>query len=203
MGRKRQPRFIKKEKIIFCEGDTERLYFNMLKRKYNGSTVSVKVINKHGQKGTKLISEAVNWILDHKKKIDGEVYVCFDDDSQKQDELLSSLKLAREHQIQIIYSKVCFEVWLLLHFQPATSLMPWLEKQWLFDSLSKELAVDHYEKLKATDLTAHYEDRIITADTNCQLLTKDQDLSSKVILDQVPYTNLNLAITKIFEIDSF
>jgi hypothetical protein len=174
----------------------------MLKRKYNGSTVSVKVLNKHGQKGTKLVSEAISWLSVH-KKFSGEVYFCFDDDSQSQEGLVKSLRLAKRHHIQIIYSKICFEVWLLLHFQEATSLVPWLEKRWLFDSLSTKLEVDHYEKLKSTDFTVNYEDKIIAANFNCQLLTKNRKLSPEIILETRPYTNLNMAIAKIFEITSF
>ncbi|WP_054710920.1 hypothetical protein [Secundilactobacillus paracollinoides] len=57
MTRKRRPKKIRTEVMIFCEGETELNYFKMLQQKYNGSGIKLKLRNENGQKGNKLVNE--------------------------------------------------------------------------------------------------------------------------------------------------
>ena len=44
MTRKKKNLPVKKKKVIYCEGDSERAYFKMLKRKYHGKLIKIKCV---------------------------------------------------------------------------------------------------------------------------------------------------------------
>ena len=205
MGRRKpkQLRQLKHEKVIFVEGDTEEFYFNMLKQRYHGGNVKVKIQNKTGQKAVKLVDEASSWRKNH-RNFEGDLYVCFDDDDQDKQLLLASYRQAQRQQIQMIYSNVCIEAWLLMHFIPVQgNLDNWRQKAWLYHQLEQQLKIQNYPAHKGEDLTIQYEDRIIYADRHCRQLTGNRQLNGDIILQNQVYTNFNQAIKTIFEIDQF
>lgn len=203
MTRRPVLRKLKNEKIIFVEGDTEELYFNMLRRRYHGANVTVKIQNKTGQKGSKLVNEALAWRRANAKNT-AEIFVCFDDDWQSTAELLASYRLAKKQGIGIIYSDICLEAWLLLHFRTVRQINAnWLQKKWLFHQLAGCLGIQKYQRQKARDFTMIYEERLIHACQQGHLLTKGHRLDGDAFAKKLPYTNFHQGIQTIFELQTF
>ncbi|MDV7693979.1 RloB family protein [Pediococcus parvulus] len=199
MSRRRTNRKnIKNQKLVFYEGETEVHYFNMLKQRYNGGNIKIKLINSHGQKGTKLLQEAIKWRKSNSSSL-SQLYICFDNDHQPTDLLINTLKLAESENIRIIYSNICFEVWLLLHFHKIENETNWLNSEWLYLNFGNILGLENYEKSKGQDLSSYFEDRILTADRNCQNYTHNHNLTNSVFYKNLPYTNLNQEIRHIFQ----
>lgn len=105
---------------IYCEGDSEKAYFEMLRRKYHGVNVhAVKLnIKSVGSLGFKLIESAIstNKNLSRKSTVD-KTYVIFDRDSLTDSDLIKCSKLALKNNIEIMFSSINFEIWILLHFE--------------------------------------------------------------------------------------
>lgn len=111
MGRSRKNIPVKKIKFIYCEGESEEKYFYMLNQKYNGSNIKIKNLGK-GQ------LEFVNDVIKHHKYDQAdEVYAAFDADDMDNQEIDKCFKQCSINGINILFSNVCFEVWLLLHYE--------------------------------------------------------------------------------------
>lgn len=201
MTRKRQNKVkrIKNAKIIFCEGVTEKNYFEMLKNKYNSK--NIKVIDEGGLKAGKLVEKAISYLKksgNKRKYSDGNVYVCFDRDNLSNEQMKRTISVANENHIKIIYSNPCFEYWLVSHF---LKLEAALTASQLFTKLKENLYLEmDYENMKGYDLTEQYENKISFAEKNLNKIT------TKVINDNIinvaPYTNMHLYIKEIFNVDS-
>lgn len=201
--RQSRQRQLKREKIIFVEGDTEEYYFNMLRQRYHGGNVKVKIQNKSGLKAVTLVDEAISWLANH-RAFTGDAYVCFDNDDQSEELLIKSFNRARKNNIHMIYSDICIEDWLLMHFTPVQGgPSNWRQKSWLFRQLEKHLNIADYPGHKGSDLTAWYEDRILDADRYCRQLTGNRPLDGAVLGKKQVYTNFNQAIRGIFELETF
>ncbi|ANZ62370.1 hypothetical protein AYR62_03175 [Secundilactobacillus paracollinoides] len=203
MTRKRRPKKIRTEVMIFCEGETELNYFKMLQQKYNGSGIKLKLRNENGQKGNKLVNEAIVWRNAQGNGFSGSIYVCFDDDSQDKDSLVTALQTANHHHINVIFSKINVEVWLLRHFRPIETTEKWLEKTWLYQRLTETLQLKkRYESYKGQDIAYKYEDYVQDAATNCAAFFGETALDSSVFYTNRPFTNFNHSIRDIFSIDT-
>lgn len=126
MARKSRQIPYKKIIAIYCEGDSEKAYFEMLRRKYNSSNVHVHspklAITSVGLSGMSLLKKANQKMQRLKSNEHAEmIYVVFDRDSLKQDEIASCQKFALQHNMSIIFSNVNLEIWILMHFQPVNS----------------------------------------------------------------------------------
>lgn len=132
----------KKEKrkiYILVEGETEQKYFDFLRQKLRLSNVKIKtpILNNSGitwiDKAKRLLQN------DPKLKRDKQtdVFVIFDKDEIKVNELKSMFTKATRESFEIGFSNIAFEVWLLAHFEPLTPYT--LSKQKLKNKLSNHL----------------------------------------------------------------
>ena len=113
---------------IYCEGEkTEPNYFNgYIRRSFPGNRrLSVIKVEK-AKKNTplQLVEEAVAAKKD-KNIPDGDIFwVVFDregEDKYTNKLHLEAYQCARKHDVNIAISNVCFEIWILLHFQMNTA----------------------------------------------------------------------------------
>jgi RloB-like protein len=111
--------------LVVCEGaETERVYFEALRRKYHLRTVDVVICpSDFGTDPTSVVKCAIH--MRNKRKLDKEredfdhVWSVIDTErysKAKERKLCGALDLARRKDISVAVSNPCFEFWFLLHF---------------------------------------------------------------------------------------
>ena len=116
----RKDRVAKKSIYILTEGHTEQAYFSRI-GEILGEDVdgiySVKVEVREIVKGSK--QDPVNIVKEAKrsKKDYNEIWVVFDKDRERDGENQAALLLANKSKINVAFSSISFEHWLILHFE--------------------------------------------------------------------------------------
>lgn len=153
-GRKSRGKKLRKVMLFFCEGDTEKIYIDLLKSKYRLSNVQTKVYVGKGQ-SKELVEYAKKHIENlpkNKLKNIERVFIVFDKDYEDISAIDTAYNLAKEYEFEICYSNVSFELWLLAHYKKINRT-----KKWTIPELEKELTeileVDDYTKHKANKIT--------------------------------------------------
>lgn len=173
---------------IFCEGESEEAYLNMLKQKYRLPNVKVRVVASD-LSGERLVKKAIETMNYHHIK---RGYVIFDRDEHKRSELEKCKKLADKNNISIIFSSIDFEIWILMHFEPVNR--PYTRKE-LENKLSgKKYFNTDYKNFKGNSYRKFLFDKIEYAVTNANALYKS---NNNWITDD-PYTNVQIYIDEIF-----
>lgn len=188
---------------IYCEGKTEENYFNMLKQKYHQSNVSVNSrysikVKSMARSGMALLHDVLE---DPKLNKQDKIYLVFDHDEHTPQELLECFDQAKKsrYDITILFSNICFEVWILMHFEPVTAA--YTRKQ-LFAKLSgKKYFNEEYSRNKGQKINI-LRDRISTAVKNANRISSPSDESTKIIKKD-PYTNVNLYLKDIFQTEQY
>ncbi|MGG5329563.1 RloB family protein [Enterococcus sp. AZ163] len=154
MGRKSKNKPLRKEIRIYCEGTTEKIYFDLLKQKYRLPNIKVKTKGDVGQS-----VELVNHVLrtlsktssSDRKKLD-KLIVVFDKDEESWESIEKAFALANANNIEVCFSNECFEIWLLAHFEEIQKNKKWTRKL-LYSRLTQVLEVNSYESEKANKKT--------------------------------------------------
>lgn len=152
---------------IYCEGESECQYFNMLRQKYNAKNVrsqklDIKSLNKSG----KNLIIAAN---QHKKaNKQSKAYVVFDRDidniNKSIDGIRECQRLAERYNITILFSSINFEIWILMHYEP---VMRSYTRRKLYRKLSGEKYFDtDYEKFKGDSYRPYLFDKVTKAKAN-------------------------------------
>ncbi|MCC4324901.1 RloB family protein [Limosilactobacillus reuteri] len=185
---------------IYCEGESECQYFNMLRQKYNAKNVrsqklDIKSLNKSG----KNLIIAAN---QHKKaNKQSKAYVVFDRDidniNKSIDEIRECQRLAERYNITILFSSINFEIWILMHYEP---VMRSYTRRELYRKLSGEKYFNtDYEKFKGDSYRPYLFDKVIKAKANAEKLYK---VNPKMEKDD-PYTNIHRYLGEIFKVSVF
>lgn len=196
-GRERKGLQIKRLIYIFTEGHTEKNYFKLLRKKYNASMYVTVKVKPTGLQGMTLLNYAKNSIsnLSTQAKKDIEaVYIIFDKDDLSVKNVENTILNAQKDDIKIGYSNICFELWLLSHFEKLTSF---IDKKKLYQKLESYLQCDQYEEKHKDDydLMCHFEDNISNALINCKAFPELNQIS----VGTNPYTNMGNVIRDIFK----
>lgn len=197
MTRKRKKNVHTKPTIgIYCEGQSEEKYFKMLCQKYNAGNVHAQRIriDTLGESGRRLITAAAK---KGKYSHQSQVYVIFDRDEKTDSELQLCQKLAKQYNVTILFSSICFEIWILMHFEP---VMRAYTRRELFEKLSgPNYFNQNYLAFKGSSYREFLYDEVGTAVQNAKnLYTKNHKMS----VDD-PYTDVHLALAKIFKTNVF
>jgi hypothetical protein len=188
---RRKPKKIIK---ILCEGDkTEPIYFNGIfnnnpsnKKNYILSAYKPKDNSPKGiVKAAK--EEKIKAIRDKISEKDFFIWAVFDRNGHEG--ISEAFDMADANEIKIIFSSICFEFWILLHYtrtsRPFTNcneLISYIKKHY---DAEFEKRNDHYEHLKQK---IHY--AICNGEWLNQQLQNDLNAGSKVY-ELNPYTNAN------------
>ncbi len=105
---------------IFTEGDTERYYFESIRDELRLRDVSIEIIpmGTHHPKSimASIVKEKCALSREDEEDCKTEWWAVFDRD--KHPGFNDVINLAKQHSdIYVAYSNVCFELWILLHFQ--------------------------------------------------------------------------------------
>ena len=198
MGRKSKQLKLKPMIAVFCEGESEQAYFEMLKQKYHASNVrteriTIKALHLNGLallKKAKARRDALQ-----RSKLVEQAYVVFDRDALREADLLACAKYAKQEALTIIFSSVNFEVWILMHFEPVRRHYTAAE---LVRVLSGERYFNlEYQQFKGSDYTDYLVDRVRMAELHAENLRITQ---SGAWYRRDPYTQVDLAVVEIFGI---
>ncbi|HIW89319.1 MAG TPA: RloB family protein [Candidatus Ligilactobacillus excrementipullorum] len=196
MGRKSRGLPQKKSTVIYCEGQSEVQYFQMLARKYSRKNVSPQkiMIKSMAKSGLSLLDGA--WRME-KDRHHEKVYVVFDRDALTNAELSQCQKLAKQYHFQILFSCINFEVWILLHFEYfETSYTP---AQLVKKLSGKNFFATDYQKFKGQPYDDFLLNRVGVAMKNATLLAR----TNQNWLQSNPYTNLHHYLPEIFSVCKF
>lgn len=195
MARKRKKR--KQNPIIgiFCEGESEKQYFTMLMQKYRRRNVKIKIVAAD-LSGKSLIDKTIGKIKQEAKDFD-QVYVVFDRDEHKKQELLECERLAKKNGIKIMFSPIDFEIWILLHFEEV--LRSYNRKE-LVKKLSQEGYFNcDYNDFKGKSYSEYIEDKVQDAVDNATKLYKKKNNW----IEDDPFTNIQIYLPEIFDRNDF
>lgn len=201
MARKRRSdKKLNKKIYIFCEGKTEKNYFDMLARKYRKSTqisITAKEVSKTAIDLINYANNSINQLSKQKKEEIGQIFIIFDKDQITETSIKKSFEKARKLNYNIGFSNASFELWVLLHF---VDVNRHLNQKDLERRLEKELKLDNYSRSKGSiDMISKLEDNVYLAMKNGSKF--DDDYAEKC--DNNPYTNLKYVIEEIFKLDRY
>lgn len=127
-SRPRSPRKVGRKVIIVCEGETEEIYFEAIRKSRKLQTLKIKVVNPDCTDPENIVKFAVE-LRDQAKKQKNwldkdEAWTIFDGDEHIDHNLQNwnrALILADKEKIKLGISNPSFELWYLLHFQNQTA----------------------------------------------------------------------------------
>lgn len=181
--------------LIVCEGETEVLYFDLMRIKYH--LRSVVVVKLSG--GSAAISVAESAIELNQEQIDlygpsakyERVFCVYDVDENTT--LAETKQKINKHGFTAIISDVCFEYWFILHY--TYSRAPFFKKEKLSasDMCTKQLK-KHIKDYKKTTIANHFDDlylRLVDkAIPNAKKSLEDAELTNQ----SNPSTNVHTLI---------
>ena len=192
--RRKRSRGVNSVLHIFCEGATEEAYFEAYKRKIH--CVAVVIEHSHHGDPKGLVAEAIK--AKEGSPANDIFWVVYDAEELSQRNKLQShaeaFQAANRNGINIAFSAICFEVWLLLHFiqNPSMFLQP--------STAVKELQkyIKNYKKGDLNILTT-LQDKLPTARVNAASLAQRQQCNHPDVpmYEYNPYTTVHLLLDAI------
>jgi len=202
MARKSSTKKQKSNILIVCEGATEEIYLNALKTKYRLPTVKIEVKNAEGGSAQEVIDIAKRVVVYEKKKGKDtqfeEIYCVFDNDNKNMNtEIIPAVNSMYKEKFYPIYSNMCFEMWLSMHYE---GIKP---KKYLNPDLAKKDLEKLEPKFDKTDYNIDYYMQNVGCafEKSNELILKNVDFPKSVTeLSVNPYTNMAKLIER-FEIE--
>lgn len=193
---------ISKRILIVCEDiKSSKLYFESFKRddklKRQLSSVDVEVIHPKDHSPVGLVNEAKKMIKKAKRKRNpyNEAWIVLDKDGHAN--MDQALITARDNKIKVALSVMCFEYWILLHFEKTQKSFSKCDD--IIGYIKKNHFNDYQKNVNSYSLL---KDKINLAIENGEWLMKqnqnDIDRGTK-IYDLSTYTNVHLLVQKLLK----
>jgi len=100
---------------IFCEGKTEKLYFDKLRFEERISRLKIKSLQSGYKNADGIVKEATDFIS-RRDFQEGDLIACvFDRDANSNEQLKKARSIGETKGILISFSNPCFEYWILCH----------------------------------------------------------------------------------------
>lgn len=196
-------RIIEQRILILCEYEkSSKMYFDSFKKdeklKRSLSSIDIQVFHPKNHDPIGLATKAKEMKLKAKRERNpyNEVWIVLDRNGHVN--IDQALITARDNGIEAALSVVCFEYWILLHFEKTTKLfskcddiISYIKKQNYISNYTKN--INYYVVLK---------ERIKNAIENAVWLEKQvkTDLENGTKIQDLPaYTNLHLLVEKLLE----
>jgi RloB-like protein len=123
-SRIRKPREVGTKVIIICEGDTEEIYFEAIRKSRRLSTVKIEVVNPAYTDPEHIVKTAIarrNELIKEKRWFaKDQMWAVYDGDEHKDANINNwnnAIRLAVQQNIKLGISNPSFELWYLLHYQ--------------------------------------------------------------------------------------
>ncbi len=190
--RQSQLRSYSKRILIVCEGETEVNYLRGMKndeeRRRKLASVEIDIYQPADYSPKELVAEAVRK-MHQARCIERNRYDCvwvvFDKDHHAS--IPEAFHSARKHRINIAFSIICFEFWILLHYEQR------LRMEGECDSILARIRKHYPEYEKSGNHYSHLKDRIDTAIENGKWVieqTKPELARGRKVYELDAYTNV-------------
>lgn len=191
---------ISKRILILCEDEkSSKIYFQSFKKdeklKRDLSSVDIQVIHPKNHDPVGLVTKAKEMKTKARKDRNpyDEIWIVMDRDGHVN--IDQALNTAEANKIQVALSAICFEYWVLLHFEQTTRSFK------KCDDLISYIKKNHFEKYqKSSCCYQDLKDKIHTAINNGLWLDKqlknDFDRGIKNY-DMASYTNIHKLVAKL------
>ena len=191
---------ISKRILILCEDEkSSKLYFESFKRdeklKRELSSVDIEIIHPKDHSPVGLVTKAKEKKKKAKRERNqyDEIWIVLDKDYHAN--MDKALNMAKDNKIEVALSIICFEYWILLHFEKTTK--PFVKCDDIISYIKKK----HFKAYeKSTNCYTVLKDKIEDAIENGFWLEKqnknDLDRGMK-LTDLSAYTNVHLLVRKL------
>ncbi len=197
--RKQNTRNANKMFFILCEGEkTEPQYFQSLINTLNYPEKLLKVKVVKTRKNT--CKELVNEGKDIKGSPKDEVWVVVDKDGYTHHP--QAFNTAKDNKIQIAFSSIAFEIWVLCHFEKTTRQFPKSEDVIKYINTKRHFP-GGYQK-NDPDLYTKIKDKMTsTAFTNAKFLRNHHKSANpgKQTYTLDPYTNVDVLVQRLLDLE--
>ncbi|HEY4622965.1 MAG TPA: RloB family protein [Solibacillus sp.] len=181
---------LRKTILIYCEGETERIYFEQMKILKRSKMVSVKIKNVK-RSAIKLANHAYR---DASYQPFDEIWIVFDKDDLTDWQLDEVNEFCTLHNIRIAYTNEAFELWLLMHFEQIDEQQVY-PRALLNEKMEHHLQVRRYFRNKGNaEVIAPIALRHEIALTNCTIMMQRRNTESR----DNPYCNLHEMLHHVF-----
>lgn len=181
---------------IFCEGKTEKLYFDKLKFEERISRLRIKSFQSGYRNADGIVKEAADFI----NKADfqeGDLIACvFDRDANSNEQLKRAKSIGEAKGVLISFSNPCFEYWILCHYGYFPSRY---EQRDIINKING-LITDY--KKNDPDLYSKTKNKIQDAVTNAERI-KNEHTRKKTIIISRESNPLTLVFELVKIIDKF
>jgi len=191
---------ISKRILILCEDEkSSKLYFESFKKdeklKRELSSVDIEVVHPKDHSPVGLVTKAKEKKKKAKRERNpyDEIWIVLDKDHHANME--KAIDMANANKINVALSTICFEYWVLLHFERTTK--PFIKCEDVIKYIKKNHFND-YEK--NTNCYLALKDKIQFAIKNAKWLLKQVKIdldTGKKITDLSAYTNVHLLVKKL------
>lgn len=185
-GRKNPPQI-----KIYSEGHTEKIYFDAL-RDYIGIKENLKYSAKQiNKQGLDLYYKVHQIYQNHDfDSSPVKIVLVVDKDYTDTSNLKKLEQKCKESGYILVFSNMCFELWLLLHFQPVTKS---LDAKELCNALSVKLSKKYKktDKPTITSISKLYKQALLNSDSMDSIVNT---------FEINPYTNINKFLKSFFDI---
>lgn len=195
MRRQGKKRKLKPYILIVCEGQTEEIYFKSIKEDIEKSDYTFEVIVKETDKTTavELVELAQSQISKDDK--DAQYWAVFDRNGYTKHAEAFKVSKKRGKEIDIAFSSICFEHWVLLHYEKNST--PFSKCKNVIDYLDSSGLYPDYEK--ATVIYHNLKNKIDRAMENAAWLRHKMEYELKQNGGEIykvnPYTNIDKLVS--------
>jgi len=195
---------LSKRILILCEDEkSSKIYFESFKKdeklKRNLSSVAIEVFHPKNHDPIGLVTKAKEMKLKAKRERNpyNEVWIVLDRNGHVN--IDQALITARDNKINVGLSVVCFEFWILLHFEKTTKSFTKCDD--VISYIKKKYIPNYDKKINYYDLL---NEKIAVAINNAEWLEKQvsSDMENGVKIQDLPsFTNVHLLVNKLIQPD--
>ena len=194
--------------ILFCEGLTEKYYFEYFtdiieKNKFNDVRIEIESADGNSSRVLKFADEYLASEENNRKYSNYKKYLVFDCDAPPNIQKIIDKICLSENNYEMLVSNYLFETWLLMHFENVTEK---ISKKHTYRRLSEHL-VNEYKKASAGLIREIIQNGSVEeAMRNAESLAEKYSQEGKNICNSIgkmnPYTNVNILVEQLLAVIS-
>lgn len=194
--------------ILFCEGLTEKYYFEYFidiieKNKFNDVRIEIESADGNSSRVLKFADEYLAIEDNNRKYSNYKKYLVFDCDAPPNIQKVIDKICLSENGYEMLVSNYLFETWLLMHFENVTEK---ISKEHIYRRLSEHL-VNEYKKASAGLIREIIQNGSVEeAMKNAESLAEKYSQEGKNVCNSIgkmnPYTNVNILVEQLLAVIS-